>query len=65
MVSEIAEQTFEAKGRTNADLYELLTPSHRVAGVFQIGRNVPLLRHSATGSQSDTCTGNLEFPSPA
>jgi len=41
MVSEIAEKTSEVKGRTNVDLYGLLPPSHRVAGVFQIRRNAP------------------------
>jgi hypothetical protein len=41
MVSEIAEKTPEMKGRTNVDLYGLLHPFHRVAGVFQIRRNVP------------------------
>jgi hypothetical protein len=41
MVSGIAEKISEVKGRTNVDLYELLTLSHRVAGVFQIRRNVP------------------------
>jgi hypothetical protein len=40
MVNEIAEKISEVKGRTNVDLYGLLTPSHRVAAVFQVRRNI-------------------------
>jgi hypothetical protein len=65
MVSEIAEKAFEAKGRTNVDLYGLLTPSHRVAGVFQIRRNLPFKVPTRLAIKSDICTGNMEFPSPA
>jgi len=65
MVSEIAEKASEVKGRTNVDLYGLLPPSHRVAGVFQIRRNAPFKVPARLAIKSDICTGNLEFPAPA